>query len=162
MYKKALALDPTNYIAWGNLASGYLWSPGGHDHAMEAYAKAIELAEVSRKETPDDALLLAVLGGYYAAVGKTQLSLPLLRQAMALEPDNPDVLFRAGEAYEILHQRPDAIRLIAKSLAHGYHASELQRSPELAGLRTDPGFQQALRAGRAKHSLGNIRRTNDR
>jgi eukaryotic-like serine/threonine-protein kinase len=153
LYKKALALHPNDYIAWGNLASGYLWSPGGHDHAMEAYAKAIELAEVSRKETPDDPLLLAVLGGYYAAVGKADLSLPLLRKAVALDPDNPDVLFPAGEAYEIMHQRADAIRLIARSLALGYHASELQRSPELAALRSDPRFQQALRADRIKHPL---------
>ncbi len=153
MYQKALALSPNDYTAWGNLASGYLWSPGGHDHAIEAYHKAIELAEVTRKETPEDPLLLAVLGGYYAAVGDGDHSLPLLRQAVALSPDNPDVLFRVGEGYEILHQRSQAIRFIAQSLALGYHESELQRSPELAALRADPKFQQTLRAERAKHSL---------
>jgi eukaryotic-like serine/threonine-protein kinase len=153
MYQKALALSPNDYTAWGNLASGYMWSPGGHDHAIEAYRKAIELAEVTRKETPEDPLLLAVLGGYYAAVGDGDHSLPLLRQAVALSPDNPDVLFRVGEGYEILHQRSEAIRFIARSLALGYHESELQRSPELAALRVDPRFQQALRAERAKHSL---------
>ena len=136
-----------------NLASGYMWSPGGHDHAIEAYRKAIELAEVTRKETPEDPLLLAVLGGYYAAVGDGDHSLPLLRQAVALSPDNPDVLFRVGEGYEILHQRSEAIRFIARSLALGYHESELQRSPELAALRADPRFQQALRSERAKHSV---------
>ena len=153
MYQKALTLSPNDYTAWGNLASGYMWSPGGHEHAIEAYRKAIELAEVTRKETPEDPLLLAVLGGYYAAVGDADHSLPLLRQAVALSPDNPDVLFRVGEGYEILHQRGPAIRFIAKSIALGYHESELQRSPELAALRADPSFQQALRAARAKHSL---------
>ena len=153
MYQKALALSPNDYTAWGNLASGYMWSPGGHEHAIEAYRKAIELAEVTRKETPEDPLLLAVLGGYYAAVGDADHSLPLLRQAVALSPDNPDVLFRVGEGYEILHQRGQAIRFITKSIALGYHESELQRSPELAALRTDPNFQRALRAARAKHTL---------
>jgi eukaryotic-like serine/threonine-protein kinase len=153
MYQKAMALSPNDYKAWGNLASGYMWSPGGHEHAIEAYHKAIELAEVTRKETPEDPLLLAVLGGYYAAVGSEDQALPLLRQAVALATDNPDVLFRAGEGYEILHQRAPAIRFIAKSIALGYHETELQRSPELAVLRADPNFQQALRAARAKHSL---------
>jgi tetratricopeptide (TPR) repeat protein len=153
MYQKALALSPNDYTAWGNLASGYMWSPGGHDHAIEAYRKAIELAEITRKETPEDPLLLAVLGGYYAAVGDSNHSPPLLRQAVALAPENPDVLFRAGEGYEIMHQRGPAIRLIAQSIALGYHETELQRSPELAALRADPAFQQALRAARAKHFL---------
>jgi eukaryotic-like serine/threonine-protein kinase len=153
MYQKALTLSPNDYTAWGNLASGYMWSPGGHEHAIEAYRKAIELAEMTRKETPEDPLLLAVLGGYYAAVGDADHSLPLLRQAVALSPDNPDVLFRVGEGYEILHQRAPAIRFITKSIALGYHESELQRSPELAALRADPSFQQALRAARAKQSL---------
>jgi serine/threonine protein kinase/Flp pilus assembly protein TadD len=153
MYSKARDLNPGDYIAWGNLASGYLWNPGSHDQAMVAYAKAIELAEATRKQTPEDALLLAALGGYYAAVGKPSLSPPLLRQAVALQPDDPDVLFRAGEGYEIIHQRDPAIRLVARSIALGYHVSELNRSPELASLRADPKFQQALRAARAKDSL---------
>jgi eukaryotic-like serine/threonine-protein kinase len=152
MYQKGLTLSPNDYTAWGNLASGYMWSPGGHDHALEAYHKAVELAEVRRKETPEDPLLLAVLGGYYAAVGDADHSLPLLRQAVALAPNNPDVLFRAGEGYEILGQRGPAIRFIAQSIALGYHETELERSPELAALRGDPRFQQALRAARTKYS----------
>jgi tetratricopeptide (TPR) repeat protein len=159
MRKKALNLNSTNYIAWGNLASGYLWSPGGHDKAMEAYRKAIELAEASRKDTPEDPQLLARLGGYYAAIGQSTQSLPLLRQAVALAPDDPNVLFTAGEGYEILHHRGDAIHMIAKSLARGYHASQLQRSPELAGLRANGKFQEALRAEQAKISLDTARKT---
>lgn len=151
--KKALELSPDNYLAWGNLASAYLWSPGGHDKAMETYRKAIELAEGSRKETPNDPSLLAALGGYYAVTGHSARSVPLLRQAVALSPENPNVLFLAGDGYELLHDRSDAISLIAKSLALGYHANQLQRSPELASLRADPAFQQALRLLQAKQSI---------
>jgi serine/threonine protein kinase/Tfp pilus assembly protein PilF len=159
MSKKALDLDSTDYLAWGNLASGYLWSPGGHDKAMETYRKAIELAESFRKETPNDPLLLATLGGYYAVTGQTDRSLPLLRQAVALAPDNPDVLFRVGEGYEILHDRRKAILLIAQSLARGYYANQLQRSPELASLRADSKFQETLRLEQAKHSLDKSSKT---
>ena len=153
MSKKALDLDQTNYVAWGNLASAYLWSPGGHDKAIEAYKKAIEFAEASRKETPDDQDLLVALGGYYAEIGQSDRSLPLLRQAVVLAPNDPNVLFEAGEANEILHRRDNAIELIAKSLALKYHANQLERSPELASLRADPKFQEALQSERAKLSL---------
>jgi len=153
MSKKALDLDQTNYVAWGNLASAYLWSPGGHDKAIEAYKKAIEFAEASRKETPDDQDLLVALGGYYAEIGQSDRSLPLLRQAVVLAPNDPNVLFEAGEANELLHRRNNAIELIAKSLALKYHANQLERSPELASLRADPKFQEALQSERAKLSL---------
>jgi tetratricopeptide (TPR) repeat protein len=153
MSKKACDLNPTNYVAWGNLASAYLWSPGGHDKAMESYHKAIELAEASRKETPNKPDLLATLAGYYAVIGESERSLPLLRQAVALAPDDPGVLFRSGESYEILHHRAEAIELIAKCLAMGYYGNQLQRSPELASLRADSKFQEALRSEQAKLSL---------
>jgi serine/threonine-protein kinase len=156
MSRKALDMDRTNYVAWGNLASAYLWSPGGHDKAIEAYKKAIELAEVSRKETPEEPGLLATLGGYYAEVGQSDRSLALVRQAVALAPNDPSVLFEAGEANEILHRRDDAIQLIAKALALGYHANQLERSPELASLRADPKFQGALQSERTKLSLDTV------
>jgi len=158
MSKKALDLNRTNYVAWGNLASAYLWSPSGHDKATEAYKKAIELAEVSRKETPEEPGLLATLGSYYAEVGQSERSLALVRQAVALAPNDPSVLFEAGDAYEILHRRDDAIELIAKSLALKYHANQLERSPELASLRADPKFQEALQSERAKLSLDSARK----
>jgi len=150
---KAKDLSPANYVAWGNLASAYLWNPGGHDKAMEAYRKAIELAEVSRKQTPEDAPLLAALGGFYADIGQSDRGLALLRKAVALAPDDPNVLFRAGDGFEASHHRSEAIHLIAKSLARGYHANQLERSPELAGLRADVNFQKALIVDKANLSL---------
>jgi len=153
MSEKARDLDKSNYVAWGNLASAYLWSPGGHDKALETYRTAVELAEKSRKETPDDPELLATLGDYYASIGQPSRSLPLLRQAIALAPNNPNILFRVGESYEMLHHREDAVSLIAKSLALGYHANQLEHSPELASLRADSKFKEALLAEQAKHPL---------
>jgi tetratricopeptide (TPR) repeat protein len=126
---------------------------------METYRKAIELAEGSRKETPGDAQLLATLGGYYAISGQSENSLKLLRQAVVLAPDNPQVLFVAGDGYEILHRRSDAILLIARSLALGYNADQLQRSPELASLRADSRFKEALNSERGKLSLDKAGKT---
>jgi len=149
MNRKAVDLDPKSYEAWGNLASAYQWGPGQHDKALEAYAKAIDLAETARAKTPEDNNLLMVLAGYYASSGKADKSLPLVRKVLARAPDDPHVDFHAGETYEILGQRDKAIPLIVQALVHGYDADDFQRSPDLASLRGDVVFQTALAKAKA-------------
>jgi serine/threonine protein kinase/Flp pilus assembly protein TadD len=151
--KKALALNQTNYLAWGNLGSAYLRAPDGRDEAIKNYMKAIDLAEAARKESPHDSMLLASLAGYYATIGDANHALPLLRQAVALDPDSADVLYIAGDGYELLHKRDQAIPLIAKALALGYHSVQFEHEPELAALRQDPNFKKALLAAQQKHLL---------
>ncbi len=157
MSKKARDLNPTDYVAWGNLGAAYINVPSDHSQAVKAYQKAIELAEVARKETPQDPVLLATLGGYYAFVGQVGQSISLLRQAVTLSPQDPSVLFFAGDGYEVLHRRKEAIPLIADSIALGFHANQLQQLPELAALRADPNFQMALKSAIALHTTGQPR-----
>jgi len=151
--KKALELDKTNYMAWGNLGSAYLRAPDRRSEAIKNYMKAIELAEAGRKESPQDSNLLALLGDYYATVGDAAHATPLLRQAVTLDPDSADVLYIAGDGYELLHKRDQAIPLIAKALALGYHSVQFEHEPELAALRQDPNFKKALLAAQQKHLL---------
>lgn len=153
MDRKAIALRPGDYQFWGNLGSAYLWG-GQHDQSMQAYRKAIQLAEAERARSPDDTSLLVQLGDYYASSGQAGPSEVLLRKALALAPDDPDIEYRAGETWEILRQRAKAVPLIARALAQGYHAAEFQRSPELASLRADPAFQSALNQAKAQNAAG--------
>jgi tetratricopeptide (TPR) repeat protein len=157
MDQKAISLRPGDYQVWGNLGSAYLWA-GQHDKAMQAYRKAVALAEEQRTKSPDDTFLLVQLGDYYASSGQPGPSAVLLRKALALAPDDPDVAYRAGETYEILGQRDKAIPLIAKALARGYHTVEFQRSPELKSLRADPAFQIALNQAKAEAALDKSRK----
>ena len=150
MSKKAADLSPKNYTAWGNLSSSYELLPDHHADAVQADKKAIQLAEISRKETPTDPTLLATLGTYYAFLGSGDQSLPLLREAIALAPHDPTVLFLAGDGYEMLHRRDDAIHNIIKSLALGFHRNQLDKAPELAGLRADPKFQMEANSLRSR------------
>jgi serine/threonine protein kinase/Flp pilus assembly protein TadD len=140
LYQQASDLNPTEYLTLANLGSLYDRIPGGHDKARENYLKAIALAEDERKKKPDDATLLAQLGSYYATIGNADESLPLLRQAAALEPDNPQVLYRAAEGYELLHQRDEALYWIGKALGKKYSLEAVKRNPEMAALIADKRF----------------------
>jgi tetratricopeptide (TPR) repeat protein len=140
MFRRSLELNPSNYSAAGNLASALRWTPGKEEEAQQAYRKAILLAEKFRADRPKDALVLARMGSYYASTGDTVRSLPLLRQAVALEPNNAQVLYEAGEGYELLHRREDALRFLKMAVEAGYSLEYIRREPELAALRADPRF----------------------
>jgi serine/threonine protein kinase/Flp pilus assembly protein TadD len=152
MDEQAIKLDSNDFRAWMNLGNVYAWS-SRHDKAMEAYNKAIELAEDRRKAAPTSTGILMALGNLYASTGDSQKSLPLVRKSLALAPDEPTVQYLAGYSYELLHQRETAIPLMAKALAHGGPNPEFQRSPELASLRNDPAFTIALEQARAESTV---------
>lgn len=139
-FRKAVEANPASYLYHANLASALFWSNTDRDSALEHYRRAAELAEKERERDPRNARLLVNMSGFYAALGDKARSVPLLRQALALSPDNRDVAFRAAETYEQLGNREEALRLLRKTLALGYPPEFVRRSPELAGVRADPRF----------------------
>jgi tetratricopeptide (TPR) repeat protein len=149
-HKQSIKLRANFYNAWANLAEAYRWSGAHHDEAMQAYRKSIELQEAARKQNPRDPELLGTLAYSYAEIGDATRSLPLARQAIALAADDPRANFYAGMSYEILGQRAEAIPLLAKAIARGFHMNEFERDPALAGIRKDPKFKEVLAAEKAK------------
>jgi serine/threonine-protein kinase len=150
MDKKSIQLNPDNYVAWGNLGDAYRWSGSHPQDASQAFRRAIELEEAARVKNGQDPVLLAALANHYASVGNSGQSVILIRQALAIAPLDPEVQFQAGDAYEILGRRSDAIPLIAKALAQGYDDNVFQRNPQLATLRADSAFASALANERAR------------
>ena len=140
MFRKAVDLNPKSYIAWANIGSAYSWTQGQKTQAQDAYKEAVRLAEAERTVTPKDAILLSRLGDYYAALNDAARAIPLVRQALALQAESPEVVYTAAEAYEILHCREDALRWMKEAIRLGYPISYIERSPELSGLRADPRF----------------------
>jgi serine/threonine protein kinase/tetratricopeptide (TPR) repeat protein len=139
LYQKSVELNPTYYLAHANLASAQD-RMGEKTKARESYLKAILLAEEIRQNNPKDATILSMLGSYYATVQMPDKSLPLLRQAVALAPEDPQVLFHTAEGYELMHNRDEALRWIGRALSQKYSMEALKRDPEMAGLIADPRF----------------------
>jgi eukaryotic-like serine/threonine-protein kinase len=143
-YRQALELNPNNFLTWGNLGFVLKELPGHETEAKAAFEKGIDAAELLRTKRPNDADLLSSLGRYYASIGNAEKSLPLLRQAAALEPKNPQILFVAASGNELLHRRTDALALLEKALAAGLARSAVDHERSLAGLRSDPEFRKLV------------------
>jgi tetratricopeptide (TPR) repeat protein len=140
MYRRSLKLAPSSYLAWANLAAALDAQPGKKAEAREAYQKAIELGGATLQRTPKDAVLMANLASYQAALGNRAAAVPGIRRALALAPDSPDVARRAAETYELLKQRDEALHWVEQALRLGYALSQIQANPDLAELRRDPRY----------------------
>ena len=98
VFQKALALNPENLAAAGDLAYVMLQTGGNPDLAMP-------LAETARRGMPDSPQAADTLGwalyqkgAYSSAVDQFQEALKLAEKAKA--PDNPTVHYHLGMAYE--------------------------------------------------------------
>ena len=64
-----------------------------------------------------------------------------LQTALALLPDDPDVLQNAADVYETLGNRTKALKYTHKALAKGATVAKLKNDHDLQGLLADPGFR---------------------
>ena len=133
-YRSALDLTSNNYVVWGNLAGASFRMNGLDAQAKQSFARAIELAERSRKDNPRDALVHRGLAEYYAMTGNSPLARQRIETALALSPKAPEIQAGAAEVYELLGDRPRALAHLKQSLESGYPWLRLQTSPVLSKL----------------------------
>ena len=140
MSLKALQLNDKNYLVWANLMSAYQ-ALDQKDKAAAARERAIALLEQMVKTKPQDALTQVSLAALYAQKGLRDKALTRVQAALALSPDDPNVLELAGETYENLGDRPHALQCIERALQNGYPLTGLKDSPDLQKLLSDPNFR---------------------
>jgi tetratricopeptide (TPR) repeat protein len=116
---------------------------GLKDKEKEAQARdrGILLLEQAAVDTPRDAMVQAYLGLLYAKKKLREKAIPRIQSALALSPDDSNVLATVGEAYEDLGDRAQALLYLEKSLQKGYDLADLKRTPDLQGLLSDPSFR---------------------
>ena len=138
--EKALRLNDKDYVVWGNLAIAY---EGLNDKEKEAKAwdREIVLLEQDVRDTPRDAVAQSILGLLYAKKKLREKAVPRIQSALALSPDDPNVLEGVGQAYEDLGDRAQALQYIEMSLQKGYALADLKNIPDLRGLISDPSFR---------------------
>ena len=143
MMESALTLNEKDYLLWEDLSSAYEWL-GQTDKAARARARERSLLEERIRISPQDAMLQADLGAVYAQQQLVNKALPHCEAALALSPNDADVLERLGEAYELLGQRSKAIEFLRKAIERGYARSDLSLSPALQPLLSDPRTRAIL------------------
>lgn len=88
-YQQVLQNDPNNLVALNNLASLY---------QQEKDPRALGHAERAYKLRPDSATIADTLGWILVEQGKTARGLELLKKAVTLNPQNPEMRFHLAAA----------------------------------------------------------------
>jgi tetratricopeptide (TPR) repeat protein len=141
--QEALKLDDSNYQVWGNLGDAYYYG-GNKSEAIEAYKKAISLAEQRLKINPRDTDVMSDLASYWAMLGDRTRALDYLDHSLAGKEKDKELLFRATLVYNQLHETGTALEWLDKALAAGYSKSVVSKTPDLDNLHDNPRYQALM------------------
>jgi Flp pilus assembly protein TadD len=117
---------------------------GSQKLAQEAYEQAVKLTEGELLINPKDPDAISRLAEFYADVGRGADARTTALKALSLAPKDGNVLRRIGMMYELLGERQQALRLLGQAIEQKDPLTEIKYSPEMKGLREDPGYRKLM------------------
>jgi len=145
-YEQATTLKEGDYLLWWNLGEGYFWNPQTQTQASRAYRTAISLALDRLNVNPKDSAAIGVLAICYAMVGEKRAAIEYLRQGLQLDPSDSEMRFKAALVYNQFGNVNEALTWLEKAVASGYSRTIVRDTPIFAVLRSNPRFQELVRA----------------
>jgi serine/threonine protein kinase/Flp pilus assembly protein TadD len=144
LYEQASRLNPDDYQAVSLLVAVYhgLGRPG---EAAATEQRAVRLVEKHVDIHPDDVRALYLGATILARVGQREKGHDWARRALAIEPDEPSILYNVACAYALLGRTEEALTCLSKMMEHGtFYKNWAAKDSDLDSLRSDPRFQALL------------------
>jgi tetratricopeptide (TPR) repeat protein/TolB-like protein len=143
-YRQALAIDDSDYDVWSALAEASRAADAPPPQVRQAYARAAELAAEKLRQQPEDISALVSLASFRIHLGQDAAARELLQRAKELGTDNAEEMYFIAESAERLGDRELALEWIGRALRAGYPLQVIEDYPDLAELREDPRFRDAV------------------
>ncbi|MBB3823467.1 serine/threonine-protein kinase [Xanthomonas arboricola] len=136
--------SPNDYLKWANLGDSLRWVPGREAQAQRAYTRAGQMVEEQLQRVAGDATLLSRAALYAARLGKSTQAQRRILEALALAPEDAEVLFRATLVSELSGRREAALDYLRRSFARGFPPHMIASEPDLISLRRDRKYHYVL------------------
>lgn len=131
------------------------------------YQEAYELFEVLQRRHPQDPFYLVEMGHYKAKMGDDAQSVVLFQKALALEPDNPDLINKVAIALMYAKKYKESSKLFQQVLQKGFNPADAWANLGYIAMQrhryteAERDFQEALKID-PKHTttlirLGNLK-----
>ena len=102
------------------------------------------------EHVPEDVRARILMGAELAGMGEVEETERHLQMAIALRPNDTNVLYNAACTYGILKKKQEALDTLKKAIDCGYGNLEwIKQDPDLLLLRDDPEFQKLVSRGQA-------------
>ena len=141
--EKALQVNGNDYMVWNNLLIDYE-RIGDSSKAEMVRRRIVPLLEQNIQLKPQDALAQSLLGLMLVEDGAREKALEHVQTALALSPDDPDILANVSIAYEQCGERKQAVKYLETAIRKGFSLDKLRDEPKLQGLLSEP----TLRSGK--------------
>jgi TolB-like protein/Flp pilus assembly protein TadD len=145
-FQLACDVRPEDYQAPTLLGSA-LRGLGREEESNAAFRRSVELAVKHREVHPGEARAL-----YFGAIALCQLgereaiAAEWAGRALAMDPEEPQVLYNVGCAYTLLGRLDEALECLSATIAHGgWWKIWMKNDPDLVSLRDDPRFRELVR-----------------
>jgi tetratricopeptide (TPR) repeat protein len=143
-YERATSMNPEDATLWLNLGDALRWNGNSRNRTAPAYRRAIELLEADLALTPRDADRETSLALALARTGDHRRARAHADAALEIDPRNAYVLYPVALVRLGAGETATALDFLSRAVAAGYPPGEIERDPELARLRTDPGFARIV------------------
>jgi serine/threonine protein kinase/Tfp pilus assembly protein PilF len=144
LFERACTLRPEDYQAPGFLAQAYA-SVGMAAESEAAYRRQTRLVEERLDLIPDDTRACVLGASAFASLGEVDRSAALAKRALAIDPDDPMLLYNVACAYAQLHKTNEALDCLESAVDKGYgHKEWIEHDSDFASIRDTPRFKAIL------------------
>ena len=149
-FEQASKVSPEDYQAPMLLASA-LNGLGLKAEACAAYQRGLAAAEKHLELHPGDSRALYFGANALSQLNEREKSMQWAERAVALEGEEPQVLYNVACVYSLLGEADKAIDCLEKSITHGWGQREwMEHDPDLASLRDHPRFRALVHGSKAE------------
>jgi adenylate cyclase len=145
LYEKSIDVNPQDYQA--SLLVAQIYSDlKDEKKAKASRLRGIQAAETRLKFHPDDTRALYMGANGLAALGEYEKGLEWANQALAIDPDEPMVLYNVACIQSLAQRYDDALETLEKAVRKGLtQKSWLEHDSNLNPLRRFPRYKRLLK-----------------
>ena len=141
LLERASKLRPEDFQAPAFLAGAYA-AMGMQAEATAARRRAVKLIEQRLDLNPDDARAYNLGATTLAKLGNIPRALEFAMKSLAIEPEDPLVLYNVACLHALTDKREEALGYLERSVRNGFgHMDSMVSDPDLDSIRRTPWFQ---------------------
>ncbi len=145
MYEKAMDVNPQDYQSPLLVAQSYS-DLGDVEKAKECRVRGIKIAESRLMMNPDDSRALYMGANGLVALGQYEQGLEWAKQALAIDPDEPMLLYNVACIQSLAKKYDDALDSLEKAVKNGLNQKGwLEHDSNLDPLRSSPRYKKLIK-----------------